>query len=58
MDELSKLEDKVYKLIALVNELKQRVEDLEEKKDRRRSRDKEIRANVDGLIEKIENLLI
>lgn len=58
MDELSRLEDKVYKLITLVNELKQRVEDLEEKKDRLRSRDKEIRANVDGLIDKIENLLI
>ena len=58
MDELSTLEEKVEKLISLVSELKQRVEDLEEQSNHHRSRDKEIRANVDGLIEKIDHLLI
>ncbi len=58
MDELSTLEEKVEKLISLVSELKQRVEDLEEQRNRQRSRDKEVKANVDGLIEKIDHLLI
>ncbi len=52
------LEEKVDKLITLVSELKQRVEDLEEQSNRHRSRNKEIRTNVDGLIEKIDNLLV
>lgn len=58
MDELSTLEEKVEKLISLVSELKQRVEDLEEQRNSQRSRDKEVKANVDGLIEKIDHLLI
>ena len=58
MDELSRLEEKLERLIALVNELKQRVEDVEVQNAQLRSRDEAIKENVDGLIEKIDNFLI
>lgn len=58
MDELSRLEEKLDTLISLINELKRTVEDFEEKNNRLRSRDQQIKEKVDLLIEKIDNLLI
>ena len=58
MDELSKLEEKVDRLISMINELKQKVDDLEETQMHIDSRDREIRDKVQGLIEKIDSLFI
>lgn len=58
MDELSKLEEKLNNLISLISELKQRVEDYEEKNNRLTARDQQVKEKVDMLIEKIDNLLI
>ena len=58
MDELSKLEEKVDRLISLISELKQKVDDLEETHTHIESRDREIRDKVQGLIEKIDSLFI
>lgn len=58
MDELSRLEEKLDTLISLINELKRTVEDFEEKNNRLRSRDQQIKEKVDLLIEKIDNLFI
>ena len=58
MDELSKLEEKVDRLISMIIELKQKVDDLEETQTHIESRDREIRDKVQGLIEKIDSLFI
>ena len=58
MDELSKLEEKVDRLISMIIELKQKVDDLEETQTHIKSRDREIRDKVQGLIEKIDSLFI
>lgn len=58
MDELTKLEERIDKLIALINSLKQKVEDLEESNGRLQNTKQEAKKRVDGLIEKVDNLLI
>lgn len=58
MNEISKLEEKVDRLIAMINELKHRVDDLEENKTHIESRDREMKDKVQGLIEKIDSLFI
>lgn len=57
MDELIKLEEKVDALVAIINDLKQKVEDFEAKNSRLITRDKDIKAKIEGLIEKIDSLL-
>jgi FtsZ-binding cell division protein ZapB len=58
LDELAKLEERIDKLITLINELKQKVEDLEESNGRLQNTKQEVKKRVDGLIEKVDNLLI
>jgi FtsZ-binding cell division protein ZapB len=58
LDELAKLEERIDKLISLINELKQKVEDLEESNGRLQNTKQEVKKRVDGLIEKVDNLLI
>ena len=58
MDELTKLEERIDKLISLINSLKQKVEDLEESNSRMQNTKQEVKKRVDGLIEKVDNLLI
>ena len=57
MDELIKLEEKIEALVAIINDLKQKVEDFETKNSRLLARDKDIKSKIEGLIEKIESLL-
>jgi FtsZ-binding cell division protein ZapB len=58
LDELAKLEERIDKLISLINELKRKVEDLEESNGRLQNTKQEVKKRVDGLIEKVDNLLI
>ena len=58
MDELSKLEEKLDRLISLISELKHKVEDFEEKNNVLSTRDQQVKEKVEMLIEKIDNLLI
>ncbi len=57
MDELIKLEEKIEALVAVINDLKQKVEDFEAKNSRQLARDKDIKSKIEGLIEKIDSLL-
>jgi FtsZ-binding cell division protein ZapB len=58
LDELTKLEERIDKLVSLIRELRQRVEDLEENNGRLQNTKQEVKKRVDGLIEKVDNLLI
>jgi FtsZ-binding cell division protein ZapB len=58
LDELTKLEERIDKLISLINSLKQKVEDLEESNSRLQNTKQEVKKRVDGLIEKVDNLSI
>jgi FtsZ-binding cell division protein ZapB len=58
LDELTKLEERIDKLVSLINELRQKVEDLEESNGRLQNTKQEAKKRVDGLIEKVDNLLI
>ncbi len=58
MDDLTKLEEKLDRLVSLISELKQKVEDLGEQNTQFKSRHKVIKEKVDSLIEKLDNLLI
>ena len=58
MDELAKLEERIDKLVSLINELRQKIEDLEENNSRLQNTGQEAKKRVDGLIEKVDNLLI
>ena len=58
MDELTKLEERIDKLISLINELKRKVEDLEESNSRLQNTKQEVKKRVDGLIEKVDDLII
>ncbi|MDH4210429.1 MAG: cell division protein ZapB [candidate division WOR-3 bacterium] len=58
MDELTKLEERIDKLVSLIRELRQKVEDLEENNGRLQNTKQEVKKRVDGLIEKVDNLLI
>lgn len=58
MDELTKLEERIDKLVALINELRHKIEDLEENNSRLQNTKQEVKKRVDGLIEKVDNLLI
>jgi FtsZ-binding cell division protein ZapB len=58
LDELTKLEERIDKLVSLIRELRQRVEDLEDKNGRMQNTKQEVKKRVDGLIEKVDNLLI
>lgn len=46
------------RLISLINELRQKIEDLEESNSRMQNTKQEVKKRVDGLIEKVDNLLI
>jgi len=58
LDELTKLEERIDKLVSLINELRHRIEDLEENNSRLQNTGQEVKKRVDGLIEKVDNLLI
>jgi len=58
LDELTKLEERIDKLITLINELKRKVEDLEESNSRLQNTKQEVKKRVDGLIEKVDDLII
>ncbi len=58
MDELIKLEERIDRLIAVINELKNRVRTLEQENERYRNAGIEAQKKVDGIIEKIDTLLI
>ena len=58
MDELTKLEERIDKLVSLINEIKQKVEDLEESNSRLQNAKQEAKKRVDGLIEKVDDLLL
>lgn len=58
MDELTKLEERIDKLISLINEIRQKVENLEESNSRLQNAKQEAKKRVDGLIEKVDNLLL
>jgi FtsZ-binding cell division protein ZapB len=58
LDELTKLEERIDKLVSLIRELRQKVEDLEENNGRLQNTKQEAKKRVDGLIEKVDNLLI
>jgi FtsZ-binding cell division protein ZapB len=58
LDELAKLEERIDKLISLINDLKQRVEDLEESNSRLQNAKQDVKKRVDGLIEKVDDMLI
>lgn len=58
MEELMKLEERIDRLIAVINELKTKVRTLEQENERCRSMGTEAKKKVDGIIEKIDTLLI
>ncbi|HEX7319390.1 MAG TPA: hypothetical protein VF399_03415 [bacterium] len=58
MEELIKLEERITKMIGTISALKQRVQELEQDSERSKIREAEAKKRVDGLIEKVDNLLI
>lgn len=58
MDEFIKLEEKIDRLIGIINELKQKVQDLVEENEKLKNQGSDAKKKVDGIIEKIDNLLI
>lgn len=58
MEELIKLEERITKMINAISALKQRVQELEQDSERSKTREAEAKKRVDGLIEKVDNLLI
>ncbi|MBE0433407.1 cell division protein ZapB [candidate division WOR-3 bacterium] len=58
MDELTKLEERIDRLVSLINELRQKIEDFEESNSRMQNTKQEVKKRVDGLIEKVDDLLI
>lgn len=58
MEELIKLEERITKMIGAISALKQRVQELEQDSERSKTREAEAKKRVDGLIEKVDNLLI
>ena len=58
MDELNKLEEKIDKLIAIIDELKQKIEDYEEQHARSNTRNVEIKTKIEGLIDRIDKLIV
>jgi len=58
LDELTKLEERIDKLVSVINELRHKIEDLEEINGRLQNTKQEVKKRVDGLIEKVDDLLI
>jgi phage shock protein A len=58
LEELTKLEEKVDKLISLVDELKQKIEDYEEQNARLKARDNDMKSKIEGIIERVYRLLV
>jgi TolA-binding protein len=58
LEELIKLEERITKMIGTISALKQRVQELEQDSERSKIREAEAKKRVDGLIEKVDNLLI
>jgi len=58
LDEFIKLEEKIDRLIGIINELKQKVQDLVEENEKLKNQGSDAKKKVDGIIEKIDNLLI
>jgi phage shock protein A len=58
LEELTKLEEKVDKLISLVDELKQKIEDYEEQNARLKARDNDMKSKIEGIIERVDRLLV
>jgi FtsZ-binding cell division protein ZapB len=58
LDELTKLEEKIDKLIAFIDELKQKIEDFEEQNARLKTRDSDVKMKIEGIIERIDKLLV
>jgi FtsZ-binding cell division protein ZapB len=58
LEELTKLEEKVDKLISLLDGLKQKIEDYEEQNARLKNRDSEVKLKIEGIIERIDKLLV
>ena len=45
-------------MISTINQLKQKIQELEQENGHLKTRDTEAKKRVDGLIEKVDNLLI
>ena len=58
MDELTKLDEKIDKLITFIDELKQKIEDFEEQNARLKTRDSDVKMKIEGIIERIDKLLV
>ncbi len=58
MDELTKLEERIDKLVSVISELRHKIEDMEETNSRLQNTKQEVKKRVDGLIEKVDDLLI
>jgi phage shock protein A len=58
LEELTKLDEKVDKLISLIDELKQKIEDYEEQNARATARNNEVKSKIEGIIERIDRLLV
>lgn len=58
MDELRKLEDKINMMTNTINGLKQKIQDLELENSRFKFQLQEAKKKVDGLIEKVDSLLL
>jgi FtsZ-binding cell division protein ZapB len=58
LEELTRLEEKIDKLISLIDGLKQKIEDYEEQNARLKNRDSEVKLKIEGIIERIDKLLV
>jgi len=58
LDELTKLDEKIDKLITFIDELKQKIEDFEEQNARLKTRDSDVKMKIEGIIERIDKLLV
>jgi FtsZ-binding cell division protein ZapB len=58
LDELTRLEEKIQRMIALINELRQRIEDLEAENSQHKEQEREVKKRVDNLINKVDNLSV
>ena len=58
MDELIKLEERISKMLGTIGNLKQKLQELEQENGRLKNREAEAKKRVDGLIDKVDNLLI
>lgn len=58
MNGIVRLEEKVEKMIALINELKQRILELEEENQRLKEKELGVKKKIDDLIDRIDSMMI